>query len=375
MNDTKILCYCINVFDIYPTFLLPVFKDTDKEIYFAQCSVDNIIKDFEEIDIEQYKRYSKIYDIDTLNSYKIGDKAVFSIDYKDGFMYGSADQVITFYRNNHILFQDDEFSSYMSNFIASNSNLILESKNTLSTPCSPLSICNIINTLQKRLLLELKSTIYISDYNKRYERIIPYRYDPIMPYIYEDNFIYNYLINYSPPSTINIEIHSRIMKALFKKPAIYNLWNDKIIDAYIDHSVLYDMINLNSSFPDDFFIDDSFWKDELLPLEVYDRIKKGFKVFYLDTAKEPFNWIVAQDYNSKNNYIKLYKKRINSDILFEFSNELREDLNSKICFIIEEGTATVLLNDNIIRLVEEGILSFILPPQNNQIYKPLHITL
>lgn len=366
MNNTKTLYCCINVFDVNPTFLLPIYKDINEEIYFTQCTEKNIIKNFEEISIEEYKQHSKIYYIDTINNYTIGDKAVFSIDYKYGFTYGSAEQIISFFRNNHSLFIDDDFISYMSDFIALNSNILLSKKNV------PLSI----NPSYQ--FKSINNNFYFKTIDCRYEsnnfknaflnwlNNLDFQYDD-----YDTDIFPKYRINHKENLLSNFSSKEKIIQALFKKPAIYNLWNDKIIDAYIDCNYLYHIINLNNMFPDNFFTGDSEWKNEVLPLEINNNIKKGFQIFYLNTisSNRKFNIIVAQDYKSKRNYFKLYR-RINHDTIFKFSNELRQDVNSKICFILEKEPSFII-DINIRKYIDNGLLSFIFPPKSSQIYSKI----
>lgn len=364
-HEEKILCYCINVFGTTPTFLLPVFKDKMNGCYYAQKSKNNKIVNFEEINIEKYKLNSKLYIVDTYVKYRIGSDTVYSIDYETGFIFGTREIIISFYRNNSNLFNDD-FIEYMSDFIAENQDVIKNTNFALAENHKDYifeatkfniyyqiinnncffnnhfyAITDAVNTLWDIDHLELK-------------KIRPY----MLPNTYK-NYLSDFYFD-------NKSLNSRLFKELFNKPPVYNLWNDQIINGFTSFEDFCKIIGINTSFPDYMFNDYSSWKETQLSQDADEKYNDGYGVYYIQIKKifDNNSMIMAQDYYTKRNYIKLYTDEITSYDFIEFSIDLIKDGMKKICIIMEELNFSSLLDYYFIEQIKLHDINIIIPPQN-----------
>ena len=380
MNNKLILYCCINVFNISPTFMLP-FKDIDNDIYYAQCSSENVIVGFEKIEIDQYRLMSKIYYLDTINYFSIGSNTVYSLDYNKGYIYGSCSQIISFYRNNLMLF-DNRFVQYMSDFITKNKKVLLENRrfqmevyrneahNNYSISSNPSSQSLITKTAK-----ENKHEIYP-----------PKSFDL---FLHNERNIKNCLVDYINDSIRALELYDyrtydlkskrmfslnknerKLFMALYSSPPVFNLWSDKIVEAFVDINHFYDSLSFDKHFPSTMFADYIEWQQNDLPFEVKKKIDIGYSVQYLNIIPFPERkqvyLISAQDYCSGENRFKLFNGIIKARVFIEFTQELSNDMNKDICYIINPDYLFkhIINNEEITSMLESKALDFIFPPQS-----------
>lgn len=361
----KILYCCINVFGITPTFLLPVFRDKIDNCYYAQKSKNNKIIEFEKINIDKYKEFSKIYNVDTYIKYTIGSDTVYSIDYETGFLFGTREIIISFYRNNTNLF-NDSFISYMSDFIVENQDVI---KNTNFALTKRFMGYNLADTNLYSYYQIINNDYFFND---RFHIVADAvkilldieHLDPkkIMSYKFP-NAYRNYLSDlYFENDSLSI----RLFKELFNKPPIYNLWNDRIINGFTSFEDFCKIIRIDISFPDYMFKDYSFWKETQLSQDVDEKYNDGYAVYYIQIKKiyKDTNIIIAQDFYTKRNYIKLYANKITLHDFIEYSIDLIKDIRKKICFIVDELNFSVTLDDCFFEQIKLHGINVIIPPYN-----------
>ena len=363
-HEKKILCYCINVFNITPTFLLPVFKNEIDNTYYAQKSENNKIINFEEIEINKYRLYSKIYDVDTYVKYEIGSDTVYSIDYETGFLFGTREIIISFYRNNIKLF-NDEFTSYMSDFIAYNQDVIKNTNFALEKISKGEPNHNndlIFNKLdiRRRSFHGFrgnfdKINVFLNDSLLEPKRIMQYNLGNTHKYYCDDFIIDNY------------SIVRELFKELFNKPPIYNLWNDRIINSFTSFEYFCEKINVDVSFPEGMFKNFNYWKKTQLVKDANEKFAEGYGVYYIQIQNifDNIVVIIAQNYYSKRNYIKLYRTDLSSYDFIEFSIGLIKDTKKKVCFIAEEQNLSALLDNYFIKQIHLHDINIIFPPQNH----------
>ena len=158
MNNYK-LHMLINVFDISPAFLLPIYNKDDE--YYFQCLMDHRIRDFTIASMEKFEE-CKQYTVDE-NIYKTtGDSALYAIEIADGthYVYGDSKYVIDYYSGNMELFEScDYFKEIMEDF--------KKIKNTTNLP----------SCISNDVSFELISEISLRD--KLYKNISSYLYNPV----------------------------------------------------------------------------------------------------------------------------------------------------------------------------------------------------
>lgn len=371
-KEEKTLCYCINVFGTTPTFLLPVFKDENNSHYYAQKSKNNKIVSFEEINIEKYKLHSKLYNVDTYVKHKIGSDSVYSIDYNDGFIFGTREIIISFYRNNFNLFNEN-FASYMSDFIAENQDVIKNTNYALAERMNykPITL-NFYNPIIKNNYylydnyhaLANTVNIILDIEHSMPKRLMSFEFPKFHNgHDFQSPKFYN---NYNQDINFKRNINAQLFKELFNKPPIYNLWNDRIINGFVSFEDFCKKIGIDTSFPDSMFKNHSFWKNTQLSQDVNKKYNDGYDVYYLQIKKffDKNSMIIAQDYYTGRNYIKFYASDISSYEFIEFSISLIEDEMKKICFVVEEQNISALLDDYFAKQIRFHDIKLIIPPHN-----------
>lgn len=353
-NQKQLFCL-INVFGITPTFLLPIYKDETQIYYTQKIDETDTICDFEKVDIEYFNYGSKFYYVNTMVNYRIGSDPIYAIDYNGGFIFGTRQIIITFYSNNLFLFEDSDFVQYMSDFMAENSEIIIKNNSKLTN-----------------------SHIFEVEKFLSYDRVCSHIVDSMNFYnsLYQSAFIdaikqrlNTFNIYYSPKkeSENYKRIESELFKLLFEKPPIVNLWNDGIIDAYMNHEDFFGANNIEYRFP----LFNSFWEKNKMLLflkkEVVERINRGFGVFYFDISniKNETYCIITQDFVNKKNYLQLYSKEPSIDDLIQYIIGLSEDICKNVCFILDDKESNVLFyNRTFLNFIRTYNIEFIIPPTN-----------
>ena len=106
-----------NVFDVTPTFLLPVFTDGDN--FFFQKIDKDIISDFVDAELRKFSDCPEHKFINENKTYSAGNEAVYAIGLPDReCFYGNRKDVEKYYYNNiQSFFEFPKFIKYMQAFI------------------------------------------------------------------------------------------------------------------------------------------------------------------------------------------------------------------------------------------------------------------
>lgn len=112
----------INVFDVNPTFLLPIFKKGEE--YYFQDIYKNKINSFSRADLTQFKN-CKIYNINDRYVFKVQCPAFYGIEKPNSSDYyiGDSTEIIRFYNENRKIFDIyPQFTKTMDSFISENNH-------------------------------------------------------------------------------------------------------------------------------------------------------------------------------------------------------------------------------------------------------------
>ena len=118
----------INVFDVAPTFLLPLFTDGDNFLF--QKIENDKIAFFVEANLNMFNDSTK-YKIDDGNKiFAIGDNAVYAIDVTERkYVYGDRETIESYYFDNMSFFENHpDFCDYMMSFLRVESTISREKK-------------------------------------------------------------------------------------------------------------------------------------------------------------------------------------------------------------------------------------------------------
>ena len=116
MSKLLYLSTLINVFNVVPTFLLPVFSDGSQ--FYFQVLKNDTIDCFEEADLSNFSA-CRSYDIVEQKTFMPKSSAIYAIDMPDGsFIYGDSDFIATNYFKNRSSFEKyPEFVDSMERFL------------------------------------------------------------------------------------------------------------------------------------------------------------------------------------------------------------------------------------------------------------------
>lgn len=116
MNMSLYLSALINVFNVVPAFLLPVFSNGVQ--FFFQVLDNNTISCFEEADLSQFTEKT-VYRILDRHLYKSGSPAIYGIDLPGGnYIYGNSGIIADAYFNNLLNFAEyPDFMQSMRDFL------------------------------------------------------------------------------------------------------------------------------------------------------------------------------------------------------------------------------------------------------------------
>lgn len=117
MKEGFFLHYLINVYNVYPTFLLPIFSNGN--MLFFQNSKDSIIESFTEADLSEFsKMESKIIHQKSVTPHFIGKKTVYSIAFSaKQYAVGTNVYISNYLNSNKKLVETDEhFLKYVQYF-------------------------------------------------------------------------------------------------------------------------------------------------------------------------------------------------------------------------------------------------------------------
>lgn len=116
MNMSLYLSALINVFDVVPAFLLPVFSNGVQ--FFFQGLDNNVISRFEEADLSQFIE-KPVYQILDRHLYESGSPAIYGINLPNGdYIYGNSGIIADAYFNNLLNFAEyPDFMQSMQDFL------------------------------------------------------------------------------------------------------------------------------------------------------------------------------------------------------------------------------------------------------------------
>lgn len=110
----------INVFNVWPDFLLPIFKDKDENsIYYFQKEADKHITDFVIANPEDFFKHSFIVKATKFIKLKVGDHATYAVGFNENDCFiGTIDEVIEHYKKNKNKYEKNEdFFESFSEFL------------------------------------------------------------------------------------------------------------------------------------------------------------------------------------------------------------------------------------------------------------------
>lgn len=103
------LKYLINVFNVWPAFLLPVFYNDQKFFFQKIQSKYNYIDSFVEADLKCFEE-SYYFEVKKEIGAAVNESAIYAIGFnKSDFIYGDSETIIDDYRENFIKYEQDEY--------------------------------------------------------------------------------------------------------------------------------------------------------------------------------------------------------------------------------------------------------------------------
>lgn len=115
-----ILKYLINVFNVWPAFLLPVF--TDDNDFFFEKTQNNCIKEFIIADLKKFEKCFR-FEINQEKKVSLNSKAIYAVGFSEfEYIYGESKSIIFDYQNNPSKYDQDEtfkksFLSFVEKYI------------------------------------------------------------------------------------------------------------------------------------------------------------------------------------------------------------------------------------------------------------------
>lgn len=123
MEKELILHSFINVFNVTPTFLLPIFADSDKVMF--QKIENDIISSFVDAELRKFDECRTYPVKDNKKTYSPGAEAIYAIDLpNEECIYGNRNDIEKYYSENIEIFNNyPDFCEYMLSFIATKPKL------------------------------------------------------------------------------------------------------------------------------------------------------------------------------------------------------------------------------------------------------------
>lgn len=114
------LKFLINVFNVWPSFLLPVF--TDEKIFFFEKIQNNCIQEFIKADLQNFEKCFR-FAVNSDNEVSLNEKSLFAIGFSETeYLYGESKSIILDYQSNPGKYEQDEvfkksFLSFVEKYI------------------------------------------------------------------------------------------------------------------------------------------------------------------------------------------------------------------------------------------------------------------